>query len=188
MIPSHLFSPAHRSLVINIYCIISHDVLIHPILFFFTFLQTGKIYIWQQLSRRIGRTEIKYPKPFGRLIAVVNDVSESAITAIAVHNNLLLTCDQSSVSMWNLKHQESTSAPSTASFCPLEHFTTFELPHAEDEYSVGCGLSVCLHRGNNSANNDSNMTDHIQAVMGTSEKKILLITPHDDELVVHCLV
>ena len=157
--------------------------------FIYTGTQTGKIYIWQQMSRRTGRTEIKYPKPFGRLIAVVNDVSESAITAIAARNNYLITCDPTSVSMWTLKQHPESSSAATASFCPLEHFTTFELPHAEGEHSVGCGISVSFHGDSSSSDNDNNMTiDHIQAVMGTSEKKILLITPQEDELVVHCLV
>ena len=89
--------------------------------------------------------------------------------------------------MWKLKHQVSSS--STASFCPLQHFTTFELPHTADGgHSVGSGISVCFHGGDITDNDNNMTTDHIQAVMGTSEQKIVLITPLEDELVVHCLV
>lgn len=152
----------------------------YPLSSVFTGTSGGKVWIWQQLVRRMDRrSDLRIPKPFGRLIAVVNDVHEAPLAAIAISRSHLMTCDtQGVVSLWGWT--EPSARSSTTSSCPFQHAVSFSLPID----GVGFGQAIAL----NPAYDDGT----VLAVVGTSTNNLLTMSliadSEADQLLVKYLI
>jgi len=134
----------------------------HPFSTVFTAHGSGSVWIWEHIVRKIDRHSVLLvPKPFGRLLAVVDDVHSSPVRAMHCSaDDVVVTCDDVSVSVW--QHCKGTAAA-----CPLDHLTTFDLPPTVDA-SVGVAVAV-RPLGVQTGDGDC----AFDVAIGTSERSIL---------------
>ena len=137
-----------------------------PFSFVFTAHHSGAVWIWEHIVRKLDRHSVLLvPKPFGRLLAVVDDVHASPVRSMQCSaDNVVVTCDDVSVSVW----QYIKTGPDAACRCPLVHLTTFDLPPTVDA-TVGVAAAVRPHgfRGDGRS---------FDVAIGSAERSILRVT------------